>query len=134
MLIPIRINRRIAATLGLVLAAAVVTVAAQSQGNRQGQGDQQILTLLDRTNRDAREFDRAVDLAMGKNPNRPVNPTAIEDDADQLVNQLVDTTRHLRDHYTRRQVINADVEEVLARGAGIDAFMRRNQLTPSAEN
>jgi hypothetical protein len=124
--------RQIAATLGLVLAAAVVTVVAQSQGNRQG--DQQILGLLDRTSRDAQQFDRAVDLAMGKNPNRPVNPTAIEDDVDQLVNQLLDTTRHLRDHYTRRQVINADVEEVLARGAGIDAFMRRNQLAPSAEN
>jgi hypothetical protein len=97
-------------------------------------GDARVLSLIDRTTRDARAFDRAVDVAMGRDPNRPVNPTAIEDDVDQFVNQLLDTASHLRDHYTRNQVINADVEEVLSRGARIDAFMKRNRLASSAES
>ena len=124
-----------AIVVGLSLAtASTLAIGAAQPRSQQYQYDQPpTVALLDRTTRDARQFDRAVDLALGKNPNRPVNPLPIEDDVDQLVNQLVETTAHLRDHYTRRQVINSDVEEVLARGARIDAFMRRNNLAAPAE-
>ena len=40
-------------------------------------------------------------------PNRPVNPTGVEQDADVLVNELTDTATHLREHLTRRQVVDA---------------------------
>jgi hypothetical protein len=112
-------------------ASALVSAGAARQIDQPG--DARVLALIDRTSRDARTFDHAVDLAIGRDPNRPVNPTPIEDDVDQFVNQLLDTAAHLRDHYTRRQVVNADVEEVLSRGARIDAFMKRNQLASSAE-
>jgi hypothetical protein len=127
--------RQIALAVGLGVATVGATAAAQqSQQGGARPDDPQIVSLIERTNRDARQFDRAVDLALGKNPNWPVNPTQIEDDVDQLVNELTDTTMHLQDHWTRRQVINTDVEDVLTRGARIDAFMRRNQLAASAED
>lgn len=125
-------TRCISAAVGLALALLGTTLAAQSGQYRYA--DQQTLALLDRVNRDARQFDRAIDTAMGRNPDRPVNPTAIENDVDVLVTQLAETTMHLRDHYTRRQVVESDVHEVMVRGARIDQFMRRNQLAPDVEN
>jgi len=123
--------RCISAAVGLALTLVGTTLAAQPGQYRQS--DQQILALLDRVSRDARQFDRAIDTAMGRNPNRPVNPTAIETDVDVLVDQLAETTMHLRDHVSRRQVVDADVHEVMVRGARIDQFMRRNQFAASIE-
>ena len=57
----------------------------------------------------------------------------MEYDVDLLINELIDTTAHLRDHQTRRQVIANDVEQVLVRGSRIDEFMRQNQLQNAAE-
>jgi len=125
-------SRCISTAVGLALALMGTNLAAQSGQYRYA--DQQTLTLLDRVNRDARQFDHDIDVAMGRNPNRPVNPTAIETDVDVLVSELSDTTTHLRDHYTRREVVDADVHEVMVRGARIDQFMRRNQLPTSIEN
>jgi hypothetical protein len=117
------------------VALAVIALTGAGAAQRIDQpGDPRVLSLIDRTTRDAKTFDHNVDLAMGRDPNRPINPTPIEDDVDQFVNQLLDTAAHLRDHYVRRQVVNADVEEVLARGARIDTFMKRNQLASAAEN
>jgi hypothetical protein len=119
-------------SLGLGLAtASALAIGAMPPLDRQD--EPRVLALLDRTSRDARQFDHTVDLALGRNPDRPVNPTPIEDDVDQFVSQLIDTTQHLRDHYTRRQVITTDVEEVLTRGARIDEFMRRNRLASAAQ-
>ena len=47
---------------------------------------------------------------------------------------LTDTARHLRDHLTRRQVIEYDVQEVMIRGARIDDFMRRRRSRSRCEN
>jgi hypothetical protein len=125
-------TRCISTAVGLALALTGATLAAQPGQYRYA--DQQTLALLDRVTRDARQFDRLIDTAMGRDPNRPVNPTAIETDVDVLVRELSDTTIHLRDHYTRRQVVEADVQEVMVRGARIDQFMRRNQFSASVEN
>ena len=124
--------------VGVALATSGAAVTAQS-GQYQyqtqfRQSDQQILALLDRVTRDARQFDIAIDAAMGKNPYRPVNPTAIENDVDVLVNELTDSASHLRDHFTRRQVVEADVQQVMIRGARIDQFMRRNQFAAAVES
>jgi hypothetical protein len=124
----------IAAGLTGVMLAATALMGAGAAKPTDQQGDPRVLSLIDRTTRDARTFDHAVDVALGRDPNRPMNPTPIEDDVDQFVNQLLDTAGHLRDHYTRRQVVNSDVEEVLSRGARIDAFMKRNRLAASAES
>src|SRR6185295_4246316 len=102
------------AAAGLALATSGATLTAQTDEyqspyqNQYRQSDQQILALLDRVARDAKQFDVAIDLALGKNPNRPVNPSAVETDADVLVNELMDASSHLRDHFTRRQVFEAD--------------------------
>lgn len=120
----------LAAGLSLASTSGVVPAGA-SQVYRQT--DQQTLALLDRLSRDAGQFDRLVDTAMGRNPNRPTNPTAIESDVDELVNQLVDTSRHLREHVVRRQAIDSDVQEVMVRGARIDEFMRRNRFAAEVE-
>jgi hypothetical protein len=44
------------------------------------------------------------------------------------------TTDHLKDHYGRNQVVTDDIEDVLRRGASIDAFMTRHRLSEQAEN
>jgi hypothetical protein len=119
-----------------VVASAIAIATMGSTpvaGQRGGGNDQATLNLLTKTTRDAQQFDRAVDLALGKNPNRPVNPTGIENDADQLVNELIEATTHLRDHVTRREAIAADVEDVLIRAARIDQYMTRNQFAASVE-
>jgi hypothetical protein len=113
--------------MGLTMAPAGTVPAALPQSYNQT--DQRILTLLDRLNTDARTFDRLVDNAMGQR-----GSAAMNDDVDQLVNELTDTTRHLREHVTRRAVVDNDVQEVLIRGARIDEFMRRHQLSGQVEN
>ena len=117
---------------GLSLASTSGVVPAHAAQAYQ-QSDQQTLTLLDRLTRDARQFDRLVDTAMGRDPYRPANPTPAESDIDEFVNQLTDTARHLREHVSRRQVIDSDVQEVMIRGARIDEFMRRNRFSSEVE-
>jgi hypothetical protein len=112
-----------------VAIAAVLSLATPTATSAiRSQVDQSVLDLLWRTNRDAQQFDRAFDLALGRDPNNPVNPTPMENEVDLLANQLMDTTAHLRQHFQRQQVIEADVDEVLSRGARIDEYMRRNQF------
>jgi len=126
--------RGIVIAVGFALATCSTTLTAQQPGQYR-QTDQQILTLLDRVTRDARQFDVALDTALGKNPYRPSsNPSQIEVDVDILVRELMDTSTHLRDHFTRRQVVDADVQAVMIRGARIDQFMRQRQLGAALEN
>jgi hypothetical protein len=121
----------LAAGLSLASTSGAVTARA-TQPNQQT--DQQTLNLIDRLNRDARQFDRLVDTAMGRDPYRPSNPTQAESDVDDFVNQLTDTARHLREHVVRRQVIDSDVQEVMIRGARIDEFMRRNRFSSEVQS
>jgi hypothetical protein len=126
--------RGIVIAVGFALATCGVTLTAQ-QPTQYRQTDQQILALLDRVTRDARAFDVALVTALGKNPYRPSpNPSQVEVDVDVLVKELTDTSTHLRDHYTRRQVVDADVQAVMIRGARIDQFMRQRQFAASVEN
>ena len=60
--------------------------------------------------RDAQVFDRIFDQSLGRDPNRPINPTGMEVEVDQLVSALMDATAHLRDHFQRREVVDADVD------------------------
>ncbi|HEX5071103.1 MAG TPA: hypothetical protein VFV78_12880 [Vicinamibacterales bacterium] len=126
-------TRCIPAAVGLALAFMGTTLAAQTQYRY---SDQQTVNLLDRVARDTRQFDREIDavLARDPNPNRPGSPAAIDDDVDVMINQLADAIVHLRGHYTRRQVAESDVQQVMIRGARVDQFMRRNRLNATIEN
>ena len=133
----IRKSRFILSLTALVLGLlAVSPMAGSAQSPRQNPRltDQQILTLLTRTTRDTERFNQQLDRSAGRGAGRGVAPAAVEYDVDQLLNELIDTTVHLRDHQSRRQVIANDVEQVLLRGSRIDEFMRNNQMQKAAEN
>ena len=114
--------------LGLALAPYEIVSAAQSN-----QSDQQILNQLDRLIRDARQFDRSINASLGRSEDW-MNPNPVAEDVDQLIIGLTETARHLREHVSRRQVIDYDVRDVLISGARIDDYMRRNRLTSPVQN
>ena len=116
--------------MGLALAPSGTVPAGSAQ--TWNQSDQQILNQLDRLTRDARQFDRVIDAALGRDADW-MNPNPVADDIDQLVIDLTDTARHLRDHVTRRQVVEYDVQEVMIRGTRIDEFMRKNRFSSQVE-
>ena len=136
---------RRSAQIAMMLAMLATTAAAPMAGAQNAQAsrmtDQQILTLLTRTTRNAERFSQQLDRGQGgqgqgqgRGQGQGNVAAAVEYDVDQLINELLDTTAHLRDHQVRRQVIANDVEEVLVRGSRIDEFMRRNQIRTAAEN
>ena len=117
--------------MGLAFAPSGMVPAGSAQ--TWNQSDQQILNQLDRLTRDARQFDRVIDAALGRGADW-MNPNPVETDIDELVIGLTDTARHLREHVARRQVIDYDVQDVLIRGARIDEFMRKNSFSTQVEN
>ena len=104
-------------------------VAAQQRPSRVN--DQQVGQLLTRTQKNADQFRRSLDQALGRSR---IDGSREEDDIKQLVTDFAETTNHLRDHFDRRQVVTNDIEDVLRRGVSIDSFMQRHQLAVQAEN
>ena len=117
--------------IGLVFASFATAETGTAQSFTQS--DQQILNQLDRLIRDARQFDRAIDVALGRDADW-INRNPVADDIDQFVIDLTETARHLREHVTRRQVVDYDVRDVMIRGARIDEFMLKNRFSSQVEN
>ncbi len=71
-------------------------------------------------------------LTRGLNRTR-FNGTATESEINGYVDEFNRTTNQLRDRFTNRRSVSADVDEVLTRGWYIDNFMRTNRLGAEAE-
>jgi hypothetical protein len=93
--------------------------------------DQQVRQLLTRTKNDADRFRQSLDRALSGSR---IDGSRGDDNIDQFVMDLTETTNHLIDHFDRRQVVTNDVEDVLRFGVSIDGFMQRHQLATQAEN
>lgn len=102
-----------------------------SQNMRSGVNDPQVEQLLKRTTRDADQFRRSLDQALARSR---INTSREEDDINRFVTELTEATNHLNDHFDRRHIVTSNIDEVLQRGASIDSFMQRHQLTTRAEN
>jgi hypothetical protein len=87
--------------------------------------ERQVQTLLTRIRTDAESLRRLVDA-------RGSYRQTLEPEMVYVLDDLVQATTHLTDHIARRQTVRADVEDVLRRGAVLDASMGRSQPTAQA--
>jgi hypothetical protein len=93
--------------------------------------DKEIEKTLNNLETRADRFRRSLDAALDHSP---LDGTNTEDAINRLVKDFEAATDHLKDRFDKKQSASADVEEVLRWAGRIDAFMRRHQLTVTAQN
>jgi hypothetical protein len=124
-----RIRRIFSVTLLLALASLGMTQApAQIRTNRVS--NQQVRQLIRRIENRTDIFRSSLDAALDRSR---INSTNAEDDINRFVADFESATNQLRDRFTNRQTVSADVQNVLNQAALIDRFMRRNRLGARAE-
>jgi hypothetical protein len=92
--------------------------------------DRQVQQLLTQFELHTNNFRNS--LTRGLNRTR-FNGTTTESEINGYVDEFNRTTNQLRDRFTNRRSVSADVDEVLTRGWYIDNFMRTNRLGAEAE-
>ena len=92
--------------------------------------DNQVKQLLKTIGQKADTFDKGLDRAF---VNSTYDAGRGKDEIRQSVKDLKQATDRLRDRVNGRQANTLDAEEVLRRGASIDGFMQRYQLSAQAE-
>ena len=92
--------------------------------------DNQIKQLLKNIGQKADRFDNNIDRAF---VNSTYDAGRGKDELRQSVKDFRQATDRLRDRVNGRQANTLDAEEVLRRGASIDSFMQRYQLSSQAE-
>ena len=92
--------------------------------------DNQIKQLLKTIGQKADKFDNGLDRAF---VNSTYDAGRGKDEIRQSVKDFKQATDRLRDRVNGRQANTLDAEEVLRRGASIDSFMQRYQLSAQAE-
>jgi DNA-binding TFAR19-related protein (PDSD5 family) len=92
--------------------------------------DNQIKRLLKTIGQKADRFDKGLDRAFA---NSTSDAGQGKDEIRRAVKDLKQATDRLRDRVNGRQVNTLDADEVLRRGASIDGFMQRYQLSTQAE-
>ena len=103
---------------------------AASQNTPSRVDDKQVERLLKQMGEKADRFDRSLDQAFDRNR---VDDRRGKDEIRQSVKDFRQATDRLRDRVNGRESNTLDVEEVLRRGASIDGFMQRYQLSTQAE-
>jgi len=92
--------------------------------------DNQVKQLLKTIGQKADTFDKGLDRAF---TNSQYDAGRGKDEIRRSVKDLKQATDRLRDRVNGRQANTLDAEEVLRRGASIDGFMQRYQLSAQAE-
>jgi len=92
--------------------------------------DNQVKQLLKTIGQKADTFDKSLDRAF---VNSQYDAGRGKNEIHQSVQDLKQATSRLRDRVNGRQANTLDAEEVLRRGASIDGFMQRYQLSAQAE-
>jgi len=122
---------RQAFSLALVFVlAGLGMMTAQAQRRTYGTTNQQTRLLIRRIESRANIFRSSLTSALD---NSRIDGTQREDNINQFVSDFESATNQLRDRINTRQVVAADVQNVLDRAALIDSFMRRNRLNAQAE-
>ena len=116
----------------LVTAMALISVVASDAVAQRPYraSDQQLETLLTRIENRADLFRNSVDRALDRST---INNTNRETEINQYVSDFQAATTRLRERFTSRNSVSADVREVLNRGRAIDNFMRANRLDTASE-
>ncbi|MBA3440745.1 MAG: hypothetical protein H0T92_12840 [Pyrinomonadaceae bacterium] len=119
----------IASMLMIALASIGMTTQAQRrQTNRLS--DRQMQELHRRVETSADNFRRSLDAALDRSR---LDGTNREDNINDLVSDFENQTDQLRDRFSSRQAVTADVEAVLERAGRIGEFMQRSRLTQQAQ-
>jgi hypothetical protein len=92
--------------------------------------DNQVKQLLQAIGQKVVRFDKGLDRAF---VNSPYDAGRGKDEIRQSVKDLKQAADRLRDRVNGRQANTLEAEEVLRRGASIDGFMQRHQLSAQAE-
>jgi hypothetical protein len=118
-------------SVALAIAFASISMVGHAQSQRPYRSDDRaIQQLLQRIETDAGRFRTSVSEAMDRSR---LDNTQREDNVNQLVADLEQSTSQLRDRFTRRQSTTSDVQSILDRAARIDNFMQRRRLGGVAE-
>jgi len=104
--------------------------SAASQYMPQRVDDKQIERLLKQIGQKADRFDTSLGRAFDRSR---IEDSRGKDEIRRSVADFKQAADRLRDRVNGRQSNTLDVEEVLRRGVGIDAFMQRYQLSAQAE-
>lgn len=92
--------------------------------------DRQLQTLLDRIESRTNTFRTEIERTLDR---RPVDGTAREDNINDMIGDFEDATDTLRNSFSSRISSTAQVQDVLNRAAGVDRFMRNNNMSRLAE-
>jgi len=93
--------------------------------------DAQVQSLLNRIEAQTNVFQREVARSLDRSV---VDGTGREDSINTLVANFETATDRLRNNFASRRSTAADVQEVLNRGANVNAFVVRNRLSNRAES
>lgn len=106
---------------GDYLTTSTATLLAQTRLNRLSESE--IKDLLDRLDRNTRDFQKSVDRSLDDSR---LNDSDREDKINDNLKDFRDATKRLRDRYSRNDTLSKeDVQEVLDRAAKIDNILSR---------
>ena len=103
---------------------------AQVSGEPFRLNDKEVDRILHRIEQQSDHFRHSMDAALDHSR---FNGTHREDSINASMKDFYEQTKRLRDHFDKHHSASADVQAVLDRAARIDDFMRRNPLTPKAQ-
>jgi hypothetical protein len=124
-----RFNKAIYVALVTTIFSMALSVAGQVQPYRVT--DRQVQLLISRIETRTDNFRRQVGTLLD---NSNLNNTNREENINEFIGEFETATDRLRTNFTSRSSTGADVEEVLARAARIDRFVRNNNLNTRAQN
>ncbi len=106
------------------LSTGTTTLLAQTRLNRLSESETK--DLLNRLDRNTRDFQRSVDRALDDSR---LNDSKREDNVNNSIREFKDATKRMRDRYSREKTFSSsEVQDVLNRAARIDAFIGRGRL------
>ena len=125
------LHRLFVVSVVCVCSALFVSAAmAQTVGEPYRLNDKEVDRILHRIEQQSDHFRSSMDAALDRSR---FNGTHREDNINSYIKDFFEQTKHLRDHFDKHHSASADVQAVLDRAARIDDFMRRNPLTPKAQ-
>lgn len=118
--------------VAVVLALVGLVIPTQAQWTRWARrDDRQMRELLTRIEQNAVRFQNSAQQFVNQSR---YDETRKEERFDRLMTNFQQSLAQLRDRFNRRQVTDADVQQVLDRAARIDGFVYRRQLGARAES
>jgi hypothetical protein len=114
-----------------VLALVSLSMTAQAQQRAYRLSDRDVEQNIRRLETRADNFKSSLDAALDRSA---LNGTRSEDEINQYVSEFEKATDQLRDRFSSRRSVAADVENVLQRAASIDNFISNNRLNRRTEN